>query len=108
MSTEYRTYKPSVTYKPGLIEQNEYLLGKQVRALCNRTGNELYRGTVTGLKLSAPRNPVNGMGGYCGVFAEIEVVTWRHHLCRVEFVEIVGSELREPIECGFVNEMGAA
>lgn len=103
-------------HKPGPIEQNEYLLGKNVRALCNRTGDELYRGTVTGLKLSAPRNPVPGLCGYCGVFAEIKVAEFRHHLSRVEFVEIVGSELREPIECNsgnggggrlWVNEMGA-
>lgn len=81
----------------------------------NRTGEELYRGTVTGLKLSAPRNPIPGLCGYCGVFAEIEINRFRHHLSRVEFVEIVGSELRAPVECGssgsggraWVNEMGA-
>ena len=104
------------TYRPSLIEQHEYLLGKNVRALCNRTGEELYRGTVTGLKLSTPRERIPGLCGYCVVFAEIEISRFKHHLSRVEFVEIVGSELREPIECNsgnggggrlWVNEMGA-
>lgn len=51
------------------------------------------------------------MAGYCGVFVEIQASNSDRseiHRCRVEFVEVIGSELREPISCGFVNEMGAA
>lgn len=83
-----------VTYKPGLIEQNEYLLGKQVRALCHRTGEEIYRGKATGLELKTPREATIGMAGYCGVFVEIQASNSDRseiHRCRVEFVEVIGS-----------------
>lgn len=91
-----------------LVADHQYLVGKPVRAIDYATGAELYRGKVTkliqgvGRQSTAPER-VRGLCGYCGIYAEIEISKFRHHLCRVEFVERVGERLPAP----WVNEMGA-
>lgn len=100
-------YRLTERHLPG-IEDHDYLVGKQVRAIDPSTGNELYRGVVTKLVKGVGRAPtaperVHGLCGYCGIYAEIELSRFKHHLCRVEFVERVGERLAPP---PWVNEMG--